>query len=344
MADNDRIPGNHVNIIKPLSILPILLFLISAPALAQHAGTTEPAYVPQRVFVADGKKFSDFESMLADLARADMVFVGEQHDDPATHRLERAILEGVLRRRNGPVAVAMEMFERDVQPVIDDYFAGKISEEEFLKKSRPWPRYATDYRPVVEFARQHGWKLVASNVPRPLASRVSRGGLAEIDKLAPADRAHVAEKLSCPMDDYFKRFAETMSSHPGASAHGAAKPEAPKDKATLEKEAAEMKAMIERFYYAQCAKDETMGDSVARVVNTEAKPLVIHYNGAFHSDFGYGTADRAKQRAGKARMRIVSIVPVDNLDTIKAAEYRKRGDYIVFCLQARKPKEEKRAE
>ena len=52
--------------------------------------------------------------MLADLARADVVFVGEQHDDPNTHRLEAAILEG-LRRRGVPVTLSLEMFERDTQ-------------------------------------------------------------------------------------------------------------------------------------------------------------------------------------------------------------------------------------
>ena len=64
------------------------------------------SYVPQRVFDTRLKGFSDFESMLADLARADAVFVGEQHDDPNTHRLELAIVEG-LTRRGVPVVVAI---------------------------------------------------------------------------------------------------------------------------------------------------------------------------------------------------------------------------------------------
>ena len=112
-----------------------------------------PSYVPQRVFDSRQRTFGDFESMLADLARADVVFVGEQHDDPNTHRLELAIVEGLLRRR-APIVIGMEMFERDVQPVLDQYLAGTIPEEQFLKESRPWPRYATDYRAIVELARR----------------------------------------------------------------------------------------------------------------------------------------------------------------------------------------------
>src|SRR5262245_34401018 len=96
------------------------------PPLTQQPVATG-AYVPERVFDTHTKGFSDFEVMLADLARADAVFVGEQHDDPNTHRLELAVVEG-LTRRGVPVVVAMEMFERDVQPVIDQYVAGAITE------------------------------------------------------------------------------------------------------------------------------------------------------------------------------------------------------------------------
>src|SRR5438132_12444586 len=92
----------------------------------------QASYIPQRVFDTRQKGFSDFETMLADLARADAVFVGEQHDDPNTHRLELAIVEG-LTRRDAAVVVAMEMFERDVQENVDKYAAATITEEQFLK-------------------------------------------------------------------------------------------------------------------------------------------------------------------------------------------------------------------
>ncbi|MCC7184908.1 MAG: hypothetical protein IT185_01620, partial [Acidobacteria bacterium] len=46
-------------------------------------------YVPYRVFDTAAGQFTDFEAMAADLVQADVVFVGEQHDDPNTHRLER---------------------------------------------------------------------------------------------------------------------------------------------------------------------------------------------------------------------------------------------------------------
>ena len=196
-------------------------------------------YVPQRVYDTQGKVFTDFEMMEADLARADVVLLGEQHDDANTHRLETAILEGLARRRV-PVTLSLEMFERDVQPSLDTYVAGTSVEAEFLKGARPWPRYATDYRPLVEFAKSQHWPVVAANVPRRIASDIARSGRPAVDSLSEADRRYAANDLRCPHDGYFDRFAEQMGGHQAGA------PGATGDSST------------ERYYWAQCVKDETM--------------------------------------------------------------------------------------
>ncbi|MCI0664339.1 MAG: ChaN family lipoprotein [Acidobacteria bacterium] len=315
-------------------LIRISLMILLAPNLVQLTRAQVPhqfgsGYIPQRVYDASQKKFSDFETMLAELARLDVVFVGEQHDDPATHRLERAILEGLGRRRSN-IILAMEMFERDVQPNLNRYFAGEMSEEEFLRSSRPWPRYQSDYRPLVEFARAHRWPLIASNVPRRYAAAVSRVGLSAIEAVPPDERKLIASQIQCPIDDYFKRFSETIRNHPGAGTGDATRGEN-----------ADQKAVIERFYYAQCIKDETMAESIADNLNpqlkAEDKPLIVHFNGSFHSDYRLGAAARTNRRAPKSSIKVVSIIPLDNLDEINVAEYRNRGDYLIFTL---KPKRE----
>src|SRR5262249_54106758 len=139
-------------------------------------GRAQTNYVPQRVFDTGRRAFIDFEGMLADLSKADVVFVGEQHDDPNTHRLELMLLQGLARRRSG-ITVSLEMFERDVQASLSDWLAGRTTDDVFLAASRPWPRYNTDYRPLVDFARAQHWPVIAANVPRTLASDVSKSGL-----------------------------------------------------------------------------------------------------------------------------------------------------------------------
>jgi uncharacterized iron-regulated protein len=313
-------------------LLAVIVLSSSATIVgAQHSPHMSSGYIPHRVYKSSDKRFSDFEAMLAEIARADVAFVGEQHDDPATHRIERAILEGLARRR-GNVIVSLEMFERDTQPSLDEYLAGRLNEEDFLRASRPWPRYMTDYRPLVEFARAHGWRVVASNAPRRIASQVSREGLDAARSGSESERKLVAAEFSCPLDDYFKRFVEAMGKgHPGTHQNQAS------EKQPDKKQEEERRAALERFYYAQCVKDETMAESIANALapqsNGQSGPLVVHFNGAFHSDYRLGAASRAIRRAPKSNVKVISIVPVENLDAINADEYRKRGDYIIFMLK-----------
>jgi uncharacterized iron-regulated protein len=276
------------------------------------------SYVPERVYDSRHKRFTDFEAMLAEIARADVALVGEQHDDRNTHRLELALLEGLMRRRM-PLTLSLEMFERDAQKALADYEAGAISEDDFLKQSRPWPRYATDYRPMVEFASAHKWNIVAANVPRRIAAEVSKAGMGSLDTLTPEERAWVADRFDCPKDKYRDRFVSEMKQHP--------MPGAEKMPAT------EVEAMYDRFYLAQCLKDETMAESIAKARGA-GDALVVHYTGAFHTDFGQGTAERVRRRLKNAKVVTLTMLPVDNIDTVSPSkEDRKRADYIVYTTK-----------
>jgi uncharacterized iron-regulated protein len=305
----------------------LLLFAQTPPPPAPHTpAPSDPvvlvSYVPERVFDSDEKKFTDFEMMLAELSRAEIVLVGEQHDDRNTHRLELALLEGLMRRR-GQLTVSLEMFERDAQQALAAYVAGELSEEEFLKQSRPWPRYNSDYRPLVEFARAHGWAVIASNVPRRLAGQVAKEGLGAIEELSPEERGYVAGSITCPDDDYRERFVESMNEHPIPG--------------TEQMGADERKALDDRYYFAQCVKDETMAEAIASA-HGPGHPLIVHYTGAFHSDYGLGTTERLKRRLKKARVVTISVLPVEDLDTLKPGkDDRKRADYLVYTLKPRSP-------
>ena len=292
------------------------MFVALAEATAQSGpGAVSTAYVPQRVYDTRRATFSDFEVMTADLARADVVLIGEQHDDPNTHRLELAVLEG-FARRNIAVTLSLEMFERDVQQSVDTYMSGSGAEDEFLKNSRPWPRYATDYRPLVEFARARRWPVVAANVPRRIAADVAKTGKLAVDSLNSADRRLAAADLQCPHDAYFERFAEQMGGHQSSGS------------------AADTNT--DRYYWAQCVKDETMAESIAAAfAKLEGRPgVIVHMTGSFHSDYGDGTGERVRRRLAGRRVATVSMIPAENLDTIApATDDRKRADYLVYTVK-----------
>ena len=211
------------------------------------------------------------------------------------------------------------MFERDVQPLVDQYLAGTISEANFLAGSRPWDRYTTDYRALVELARVRGWPVVAANVPRRLASAVGRRGLALLDTLNAADRRFIAKENICPKDAYYTKFAQTMTGHSA----GGGPPTAP--------DVAAMARMTDTFYEAQCVKDEAMGEAIVNAWRAAPKgAIVLQVNGAFHSDAGLGTVARARRRALEAKTVVLSAVPVADLSKANGKEHADKGDYILF--------------
>ncbi len=300
--------------------MPVMKHAALAAVLATGlgAGLFAQGYVPHRVFDTAARQFTDFEAMTAELVKADVVFVGEQHGDRNSHRLERWVLEAVSARRDG-VILSLEMFERDVQAPLDQFQAGYLSEAGFLRISRPWPKYATDYKPLVDFAIDRRWSVLAANVPRPIASEISKVGVDVLGTKPEAEQPWFAADRQCPVDDdYYVRFKEAMGSHPTMDA-------------------------LQRFYDSQCVKDETMAESIARAWTTAAaadptkRPLVIHYNGAFHSDFGLGTASRTQRRLPDAKIVVISLLPLADRAALDAVvpegDDLTRARYLVYTVK-----------
>jgi uncharacterized iron-regulated protein len=215
--------------------------------------------------------------------------------------------------------LSLEMFERDVQPIVDRYVGHTMTEDSMKAVARPWPRYQTDYRPAVEWARSKGWPVIAANVPRPIARAASGSGMAALDSLPAAERNWFARELICPVsdDDYFEKFAETMAAHvPGDTE-------------------AEKRSALENYYLAQCIKDETMAESIVEAYQASMdKAIIVHLNGAFHSNYALGTAERVRRRSSALKIVVISAIPVDDLDEAKpSGDDRKLGDWLIYTLK-----------
>ncbi|CAK0894979.1 unnamed protein product, partial [Prorocentrum cordatum] len=98
------------------------------------------------------------------------------HDDVVAHRLQLQVLQRCLaacRASGRRLVLSLEMFESDVQRVLDEYVLQRaIREQDMTQDSRPWPNYARDYRPLVELCREHGVRVIAANAPRRYVSLV----------------------------------------------------------------------------------------------------------------------------------------------------------------------------
>jgi uncharacterized iron-regulated protein len=283
-----------------------------------------------RVYDARDGKDRRWRDLAGLVAGADAIFVGEFHDDSETHRAEAAILEAVHGRVKDRLALGLEMCERDGQAALDAYLAGKTAEDALPKAVVGWSNYKTDYRPLVEYARAKRLPVLATNAPQRIVRRVGKEGLAAVlPSLTDEEKGFVAAYVTAPEDDYFRRFSEVMGGGMGSAggAHGGGM-----DAATLR-----------RVYEAQCLRDDTMADTVARAV--AAGRVVVHVNGAFHSDAGLGTAARTLwRRPLGTRIAVVKIVPVKG--DVRAADPTKdraEADVLVYVPDLRPSQQDKPA-
>ena len=257
-------------------------------------------------------RFVTYEVMVKTLLKNDTVFFGEKHDSSATHSLEMSLFSA-LYSQNNHFALSLEMFERDVQTIIDDYLNDKIKEHDVFAKARPWPNYIKDYRPMVNFAKSRGLSVIAANVPRRYAAIVARQGVEGLDALPDEERKLIAEKINTPDGDYKDRFIAVMKEMMGGrSGH------------TMS---------LDKMYAAQCVKDDTMAESIFLYMQKNKGKKVFHVDGSFHSDYKLGTVERLLLRNKDLKIGTLSAIPVINLEGLNTDEVKGLADFVVFVIE-----------
>jgi uncharacterized iron-regulated protein len=291
------------------------------PCSGPGASTDLPDH---RVYRGDGTPLS-LEQALEEMARAEVVFLGENHDDEVAHRLQALILEEMQGRVGArrPVILSMEMFESDVQGVLDEYRAGLITEDHFLRSSRPWPRYADHYRPMVEFARTHGLAVVAANPPRRYVNLVGREGPAALERLSPAALSILPPLPLAPPSDRYRAQWDSlmggagMAGTPGVPAQ-APQPDAPHPPA------------VSNGLWAQTLWDAGMAHAVATALGEHQNALVVHLAGAFHVNRGTGIPEHLVRLRSRTRMLTVIFAPVEPGTGFQPDRHHQLGDLVIL--------------
>ncbi len=234
-----------------MKLYSVLFFItISSSLFAQD----KPAY---KIFTGEGRK-ADYKDMIKEISKADVVFFGELHDNPIAHWLELEVTKELFIEKGTSLILAAEMFETDNQLLIDEYFSGLIKESSFESEVRKWNNYATDYNPLLNFAKQNNLKFIASNIPRRYASAVSSGGFEVLQKLTAEALKYIAP-LPVQYDPDLPCYKEMLSMETGTMGHSS-----------------------ENLPKAQAIKDATMANSIIKY--WQKGQMVIHYNGSYHSD------------------------------------------------------------
>lgn len=229
-----------------------------------------------------------------------VIFLGEQHHSPEAHEAELGLLKG-LYGLDSSLVLGLEMFERDVQGVLDAYLRGEMSETRFLKESRPWPNYREDYRPLIQFAKAKRIPVVAANVPRRAAAAVARA-----NKISPEilgeDAVYLPEKPPYDSRKYYRLFSSTLEEMPPMGPMAQAKPRA--------------------LYKAQLLKDAVMAASLAPYLERR----ILFCCGHFHSDYHLGVPYQLKRN--HPRLKIAVIAMASAVDEVPMRMLSKLADFF----------------
>ncbi|WP_299819365.1 ChaN family lipoprotein [uncultured Pontibacter sp.] len=281
-------------------ILPALFLFLMMTALPAFAQKDKPAY---QLFTKTGKSIK-YGKMLDGLKEADVVLFGEQHNDPIAHWLQLELAKDLHKAHQQNFALGAEMFEADVQLVLNEYLAGQVPENNFEQESRPWVNYKTDYKPLVRYAKDSNVPFVATNVPRRYAAAVAAGSLASLDKVS-ADGKKYFAPLPVKVDMDLPGYKNMLAMF-GSSTHGNTK--------------------SQNIVQAQALKDATMAHFILGEVKGGKK--MLHFNGAYHSDNFEGIGWYLKQ--GNSQLKTLTITTVLQGDLEKLAEeHNNKADFIL---------------
>jgi uncharacterized iron-regulated protein len=265
----------------------ILLFALSAcTSVPTPPATRAPIAQEFWLDLARGDEVPD-HAVLADLVKAGAIFVGEAHTIARHHAVQLQLLQE-LSARGVPLVLCLEQLEARDQPAVDRYFHREI-DFAALAQAIDWPKQWTnyaDYRPLCEFARQHGIPIRALNAPAGIIRAVSHGG--GVAQLAPADRAQLPAEIGLDDPVYERLTNLELAMH-------------------MTMDPARLRPMFE----AQVARDETMAANVVagrRAETTPERPRTAFVIvGAGHMRFGLGTADRVRRRDPDVTERLVIV-------------------------------------
>lgn len=277
-----------------------ILAALAAACMLPAAFAASP--VAYRLFDNAGREV-DFDAMADSLGRADVVFIGENHNCPISHWFEQEITRA-LHKIHGPrLVLGEEMMEADNQLILDEYLSRKISFDRFEAEARLWDNFSTDYYPVVYYAKDNGLPFVATNVPRRYAAAVNEGGLAVLDSLSAE-----AKRYLPPLPVSFSYDEDETAGKFGAMA-------------MLSRRSPEQ---MRRMAEAQALKDATMAWFIARNLTGP----FLHINGSFHSDCRGGIIPYLEQYKPGLRIATVTSVRQDEIDTLDP-DNRDRADFYI---------------
>jgi uncharacterized iron-regulated protein len=251
-----------------------------------------------QLFDKNGKKVS-YKKLLKAAEGTQVVLFGEFHNNAISHWLELELTKDVAE--NKAVVLGAEMLEADNQKQVNQYLNGVINQKKLDSTARLWPNYKTDYKPLVDFAKENKLQFIATNIPRRFASLVSKKGFEALEQLTDEEKTWIAPQ-PIPYDATLPGYVEMlkmMGEHTS--------PNMPK---------------------AQASKDATMAYFISK--NLKDGTTFIHYNGSYHSDNFEAISWYLKTYQPNVKIVTISSVEQKDLTKLDIENYNKANFIIVI--------------
>lgn len=276
-----------------LRLLSVLAFIV----LVAMKGD-KPAY---EIFQSNGKSVK-YKKVLKEALEADVILFGEMHNNPVIHWLQYELMKDLHTEVGDKLILGAEMFETDDQLLLDEYLQGLIKTSNFEKEAKLWPNYQTDYKPVLEFAKEKNLDFIATNIPRRYASFVFKNGLDALDSLSEEARQYLPP-LPIEYDGELKNYKAMLSM--GGMGGGHANPNLPK---------------------AQAVKDATMAHNI--IENWEANETFLHLNGTYHSEDFEGIVWYLKKANPELNILTIAALEQSEIDSL-SEDAENKASFII---------------
>ena len=247
------------------SLVALLGVLLLAPVLISYS-EEDPAQA-HILRLADHSTIT-FDTLIADLRRVRLVFLGELHDDMGNHRAQLQVIRA-LQQKGVKIAIGLEMFRSDSQQALNRWVAGEMGQERFLKIFNNNWSYWPYYSAIFLYARNEHIPMIGLNIPRDITEQVAMGGLGS---LSPAQRSRLPA-VTCNVDEHYKRFIRRVLGDHGLN-----------EKA------------FGNFCEAQMLWDGVMARGLVRYLDKHPDTTVVVLAGAGHA-WKYGIPSRVSEQS-----------------------------------------------
>ena len=276
---------------------PKALTLLSLMLLGSFSYAQKPAYL---IYNQDGKEVK-YKKVVQACADADIVLFGELHNNPIAHWLQLELTHELFAERGADLVMGAEMFESDGQLIMDEYFSGMITEKKFKEEMRLWDNYETDYKPLLEFAKENDVKFVATNIPRRYANVVFNLGLDTLTYLSDDAKAYMMTlplEYDTELDCYSALAKKNPMGRPGNP----------------------------KLRDAQAVKDATMVHFLLK--NYTEGNIFLHFQGAYHSDNFQSMSYFLKKAQEELNIVTISTVSQNEIEKLEK-ENLEKANFVI---------------